>query len=147
MERRVIVRKPRALLVRLALGSIAGAGLLGLASVPGAAQTKDGTFSSPVRFMPRDGEVLYRSSCQACHMADAQGAAGAGVYPALARNPKLRTAKYPVFLVVNGTRAMPPFGDQMDDEQVAAVVNYLRSHFGNDYKDTVSAADVKAARH
>ena len=52
-----------------------------------------------------------------------------------------------MFLVVNGTRAMPPFGDQMDDEQVAAVVNYLRSHFGNDYKDTVSAADVKAARH
>jgi len=97
--------------------------------------------------MPRDGEVLYRSSCQACHMAEGQGAAGAGVYPALARNPKLRTAKYPVFLVVNGTRAMPPFGGQMDDEQIAAVVNYLRSHFGNDYKDTVSAADVNAARH
>ena len=142
-----MMESPRALLVRFALGSLAGACLLGFATVPGAAQAKDGTFSSPARFMPRDGEVLYRSSCQACHMAEGQGAAGAGVYPALARNPKLRTAKYPVFLVVNGTRAMPPFGGQMDDEQIAAVVNYLRSHFGNDYKDTVSAADVKAARH
>ena len=142
-----MMESPRALLVRFALGSLAGACLLGFATVPGAAQAKDGTFSSPARFMPRDGEVLYRSSCQACHMAEGQGASGAGVYPALARNPKLRTAKYPVFLVVNGTRAMPPFGDQMDDEQVAAVVNYLRSHFGNDYKDTVSAADVNAARH
>ncbi len=142
-----MMESPRALLVRFALGSLAGACLLGFATVPGAAQAKDGTFSSPARFMPRDGEVLYRSSCQACHMAEGQGASGAGVYPALARNPKLRTAKYPVFLVVNGTRAMPPFGGQMDDEQIAAVVNYLRSHFGNDYKDTVSAADVNAARH
>src|SRR6185436_5545168 len=142
-----MMESPRALLVRFALGSLAGACLLGFATVPGAAQAKDGTFSSPARFMPRDGEVLYRSSCQACHMAEGQGASGAGVYPALARNSKLRTAKYPVFLVVNGTRAMPPFGGQMDDEQIAAVVNYLRSHFGNDYKDTVSAADVNAARH
>jgi hypothetical protein len=48
-----MMESPRALLVRLALGSLAGACLLGLASVPGSAQAKDGTFSSPVRFMPR----------------------------------------------------------------------------------------------
>ena len=42
---------------------------------------------------------------------------------------------------------MPPFGRQLDDEQVAAVVNYVRTHFGNDYRDNVSAADVKAARN
>jgi mono/diheme cytochrome c family protein len=34
----------------------------------------------------------------------------------------------------------------MSDDQVAAVVNYLRTHFGNDYKDAVSAEDVKAVR-
>ena len=26
---------------------------------------------------------------------------------------------------------MPPFGAMMSDDQVAAVVNYLRTHFGN----------------
>ncbi len=41
---------------------------------------------------------------------------------------------------------MPPFGPMMNDEQVAAVVNYVRTHLGNDYKDAVSAADVKSAR-
>lgn len=141
-----MAKLPRARSLRIALGSVLSGCVLGLASVTGVAQLKDGTFSSPTRFVPRDGEVLYRSSCQACHMAEGQGAAGAGTYPALAGNAKLRTAKYPVFLVVNGTRAMPPFGDQMDDEQIAAVVNYLRTHFGNAYTDAVSPADVKAAR-
>jgi mono/diheme cytochrome c family protein len=41
---------------------------------------------------------------------------------------------------------MPPFGALLDDEQVAAVVNYVRSHFGNSYWDRLSPADVKAAR-
>ena len=31
----------------------------------------------------------------------------------------------------------------MSDDQVAAVVNYLRTHFGNDYQDEVTAEDVK----
>jgi mono/diheme cytochrome c family protein len=34
----------------------------------------------------------------------------------------------------------------MSDDQVAAVVNYVRTHFGNDYADTAAAADVKSAR-
>ena len=34
----------------------------------------------------------------------------------------------------------------MSDQQVADVINYVRTHFGNDYRDTVSAAAVKAAR-
>jgi len=48
--------------------------------------------------------------------------------------------------VVNGSKGMPPFGALLDDEQVAAVVNYVRSHFGNSYPDTVSSADVRSAR-
>ena len=31
-------------------------------------------------------------------------------------------------------------------QQIAAVVNYVRTHFGNDYGDAVTAADVRAAR-
>ena len=41
---------------------------------------------------------------------------------------------------------MPGFGDMMTDGQVAAVVNYLRTHFGNSYADTVTAKDVKDTR-
>ena len=110
------------------------------------AQSSDGSFMSSRRFMQRDGEVIYRTVCQGCHMAEAQGAFGAGAYPALANNPKLAVSGYPVLVVVNGSKGMPPFGALLDDEQVAAVVNYVRSHFGNSYPDSVSLEDVKAAR-
>jgi mono/diheme cytochrome c family protein len=32
------------------------------------------------------------------------------------------------------------------DQQIADVVNYVRTHFGNNYKDKVTPADVKSAR-
>ena len=41
---------------------------------------------------------------------------------------------------------MPPVGQMMSDQQAADVINYVRTHFGNEYRDEVSAADVKAAR-
>jgi len=50
-------------------------------------------------------------------------------------------------MVIHGRRAMPPFGDMMNDAQIAAVVNYLRTHFGNNYTDAVTAQDVSDARH
>jgi mono/diheme cytochrome c family protein len=53
-------------------------------------------------------------------MAEAQGAVGAGAYPALADDPKLAAAGYQV--LVNGSKGMPAFGALLDDEQVAAVV-------------------------
>jgi mono/diheme cytochrome c family protein len=34
----------------------------------------------------------------------------------------------------------------MSDEQVAAVVNYVRTHFGNHYGDAVTAEDVRPIR-
>jgi mono/diheme cytochrome c family protein len=108
--------------------------------------SSDGSFMSPQRFMQRDGQVIYHTVCQGCHMPDAQGAVGAGAYPALAKDPKLAEAEYPVLVVVNGSKGMPPFGKLLDDEQVAAVVNYVRSHFGNSYPDSVSPADVGSAR-
>jgi mono/diheme cytochrome c family protein len=110
------------------------------------AQSSDGSFISPQHFMQRDGEVIYRTVCQGCHMPNAQGAVGAGAYPALAGDAKLAEAEYPVLVVVNGSKGMPPFGLLLGDEQIAAVVNYVRSHFGNSYPDSVSPADVKAGR-
>ncbi len=135
------------MLTRIVIRALLLGVLLAGASVsPAVAQTAEGSFSNPSRFVPRDGATLYRTSCQACHMAAGEGASGAGTYPALAKNVKLRTARYPVFVVTNGQKGMPPFGPMMDDEQIAAVVNFIRSNLGNDYKDVVGAADVKAIR-
>lgn len=108
--------------------------------------TSSSIFSSGYTFEEKDGESLYRGACQGCHMSDARGATGAGTYPALAANPRLAAKQYPVALVVNGSRGMPGFGRVLSDEQVAAVVNYVRTHFSNSYPDTVAPADVKALR-
>ena len=104
------------------------------------------SFSSPYRILLRDGQAIYEDLCQGCHMPGGQGAVGAGFYPALAHDEKLATAGYAVSVVAGGMNAMPPMNFMLDDEQIAAVVNYVRTHFGNDYGDAVTAADVKAAR-
>ena len=103
-------------------------------------------FSPAFRFTEQGGEQLFANVCQGCHMPDGKGAAGAGTYPSLAGNKNLEAGGYPVYVVVRGQRAMPSFGAMMSDDQVAAVVNYLRTHFGNDYKDAVTAEDVKVVR-
>jgi mono/diheme cytochrome c family protein len=103
-------------------------------------------FTDPAHFPQKDGEALFRSICQGCHMPDAKGAKGAGMYPALAGNANLEAAGYPLTVVVHGRKGMPAFGNYLNDAQVAAVVNYVRGHFGNGYQDAVSAEDVKAVR-
>lgn len=106
----------------------------------------DGAFVSPFRFSEPDGEKIYRRVCAGCHMPDAKGAKGAGFYPALASNPKLQASGYPTMVVVHGLNGMPPFADAMTDQQIADVINYVRTHFGNRYRDAVKPADVKAVR-
>lgn len=108
--------------------------------------TSSTIFSSGYTFEEQDGDSLYKGICQGCHMPDAVGATGAGTYPALTANPRLAAKQYPMVLVVNGSRAMPGFGRTLSDAQVAAVVNYVRTHFGNDYPDTVAPAEVQALR-
>jgi mono/diheme cytochrome c family protein len=102
--------------------------------------------NSGFRFGETTGEALYANICQACHMPNGNGATGAGTYPALAGNQNLAAAGYSVIVVLHGLRGMPPIGYFMTDDQVAAVVNYVRTHFGNNYPDTVTAAEVNAAR-
>ena len=105
----------------------------------------------------RSGEDIYLHICQACHMPDGKGAQGAGTYPALAGNPRLESAQYTATTVFFGRRNMPHFGPQpglgafeefvvvhLDDAEIAAVVNYVRSHFDNHYTDELTAADVAA---
>lgn len=93
-----------------------------------------------------DGEQLYTHICQACHMPAGQGAIGAGAYPALAHNPKLAAGAYPVVMVLHGRGGMPAIGQFLTDAQVALVVNYVRTHLGNQYTDAITADQVKAMR-
>lgn len=101
------------------------------------------------------GEQIYTQICQGCHMPEGRGAEGAGRYPTLAGNPALASTDYVIVTVLNGRRNMPAFKPienfefffgptSLDDQQIAEVVNYIRTHFGNDYAQTVSAADVAA---
>jgi mono/diheme cytochrome c family protein len=92
------------------------------------------------------GEALYKGICQGCHMADARGAAGAGAYPALAGNAHLADGAYVARMVLKGRNGMPGLGDNLSDQQVADVANYVQTHFGNRFKGAVKAADVKALR-
>jgi mono/diheme cytochrome c family protein len=130
----------------------AAAVVLGLALISRAAHADEESRSRPpalspgFRFTESTGEELFASACQGCHMPDGKGAVGAGTYPSLAKDSNLEAGSYPVHVVVRGQRAMPPVGAMMSDAQVAAVVNYVRTHFGNQYRDDVSADDVKLAR-
>jgi len=139
------LRLPSLFAIASALCCLAG-------SMPAAAETDEpplsppGPLFSPGRFAYADGATVYRGICQGCHMADARGAEGAGHYPALAANPKLASAPYPVLTVLRGRRGMPELGIYLSDTQVAEVVNYVRSHFGNSYTDVVTTADVAKLR-
>ena len=93
---------------------------------------------------PVTGEQVYQQVCQACHMADAKGGKGAAAIPALAKNPKLAEAGYPIGMVIQGRGAMPSLTDLLSPAQIAAVVTYVRTHFGNTYRTPVKEADVKA---
>jgi len=129
------------------LGLIAATALFSAIAAQGALADSAGvTFSQGNNFTEKTGQELYANVCAACHMSKGQGAVGAGHYPALAKNENLSSGDYPVYVLLHGLKSMPPLGQMMSDEQVAAVVNYVRTNFGNDYKDAVTAEMVKDAR-
>ncbi|KJC46825.1 hypothetical protein UP09_11245 [Bradyrhizobium sp. LTSP885] len=134
-------------MTRASISAVAALTLLSATAATGQDNASRRTFSSGYRFVEMTGEELFANVCQGCHMPDATGATGAGTYPSLAGNKTLEAGSYPIFLIVNGRRGMPAFGDMMNDGQVAAVVNYVRTHFGNDFQDAVTAKDVQDARH
>jgi len=104
------------------------------------------SMSGPTTFKQQDGAALFQAICQGCHMPNAQGAIGAGAYPALAHNERLAAAAYPLITVLKGRKGMPSLASYLSDAQVAAVVNYVRTHFDNAYPDLVSQEMVANAR-
>jgi mono/diheme cytochrome c family protein len=120
------------------------------------AQSSDSVLYTRDTLKNANGEAIFRNICQGCHMPDAKGATGAGTYPALAGNPKLVSAQYMAAVVLFGRHDMPSFvtkpsagesfagGTMLSDAQIADVINYVRTHFGNHYTDSITADDIKA---
>jgi mono/diheme cytochrome c family protein len=129
------------------------------AAMATAAGADDNSVMSTTGLGKVGGAEVYGHICQGCHMPDAQGAAGAGHYPKLAGDPALVSWQYVALTVLHGKNGMPAFGQQptgeimdfalvhLSDAQVADVVNYVRSNFGNHYKDRITAEQVAALPH
>ena len=115
--------------------------------------------NSAATMSSESGAQIYQHICQGCHMAQAQGAKGAAAYPKLANNVALTAWQYVALTVLNGRSAMPAFGTPsgqvgggpriaiLSDAQIAAVTNYVRTHFGNRYRDVVTAAQIAPLPH
>ena len=85
-----------------------------------------------------DGAAIFSAQCSACHQANGQGIPGA--FPPLAASEwMLADAAIPVAIVHDGLQgeievagnqyqgAMPRFGGQLSDAELAAVLSYARS--------------------
>ncbi|HVN69279.1 MAG TPA: cytochrome c [Candidatus Binatia bacterium] len=103
---------------------------------------------------PGDGSKIYVANCASCHQVDGKGVAG--TFPPLAGNPivtgnpanLIRIVKYGLTgpVVVEGKRfdgMMPAWHPQLSDDDLAAVLTYVRSAWGAK-AGAVTAADVAA---
>ena len=90
----------------------------------------------------RLGKTVYDASAQSCHGADGRGMPPH--YPPLAGNQSIQmeSAVNPIRMVLNGgfppgtagnpkPYGMPPFAQLLSDDEVAAVVTYIRTSWGN----------------
>jgi mono/diheme cytochrome c family protein len=88
------------------------------------------------------GKTVYDTHCALCHAGDGRGMPPD--YPPLAENPSIQmeSAVNPVRMVLNGgfppataenpmPYGMPPFAQTLSDDEVAAVVTYIRAAWGN----------------
>jgi cytochrome c oxidase subunit II len=96
-----------------------------------------------------DGEKVYARSCAACHQANGQGVAGA--FPALAHGA-ITTGPLAghIDIVMNGSKknpAMAAWKHQLSDLEIAAVITYERSAFGNTAGDIVQPSQIASARN
>lgn len=103
-----------------------------------------------------DGAVVYITNCSSCHQTNGEGVPGA--FPPLAGNPAVTGNPVAVIaivkhgiggkIVVNASAysgIMPPWAGLISDEDIAAVVTYIRSSWHN-RASPVSLADVRAVR-
>jgi mono/diheme cytochrome c family protein len=102
-----------------------------------------------------DGQKLYRRHCLSCHQADGYGVPN--MQPAITGGAWVQGGAQALALFVltggfdsaqrkesESHNVMPPFR-QLSDEDLAAILTYIREKFGQG-APAVSAADVAAAR-
>lgn len=91
-----------------------------------------------------DGKSLYMDNCSACHQVSGKGVKGA--FPALAGSPLVQgPPKVVITTVLNGRAGMPAFKDDINDADLAAILTYARSTWGNK-GSVIKPAEVAAAR-
>lgn len=76
------------------------------------------------------GSEIYGTACAMCHQPAGQGMPPA--FPALAGNDYLANLDSLVGTIRDGREAMPPFS-YFSDEELAAVITYIRNSWGNDF--------------
>ncbi|MDE2481078.1 MAG: cytochrome c [bacterium] len=99
-----------------------------------------------------DGAKVYETNCSSCHQA--QGTGLAGSFPPLAGNPVVTgDAKQVIHILKYGLNGkiqvaghtyngmMPAWGQSLSNADIAAVVTYIRSSWGNK-ASAVTEADV-----
>ena len=102
------------------------------------------------------GKAIYADRCSACHVGNGEGVDG--LFPKLAKAPLVNGADAAsmIRVVLAGSRAgatdaaptapaMPSFGWNLSDENIADVVTYVRNSWGN-AAPAVSAGEVKDLR-
>ncbi len=103
-----------------------------------------------------DGEEIYMTRCMSCHQAAGQGING--VFPPLDGSEWVTGDKGRLIrIVLQGltgevvvkdatySGSMPPWNAFLNDEQIAAVLTYIRSAWNNE-ADAVTPAEVTAVR-
>lgn len=106
--------------------------------------------------MMKTGAALYKDQCASCHLINGEGVPR--VYPPLVNNPAItmRNPVNPIRMVLNGgfppstegnprPYGMPPFHQELNNDQVAAVVTFIRRSWGNTATAT-TAAEVARSR-
>jgi len=93
------------------------------------------------------GQEVYSTFCVACHQVDGQGIPGA--FKPLVGSPiTTGPVENHITTVMNGVAgtAMAPFGGQLSDVDIAAVITYERNAWGNDSGELVQPATITALR-
>jgi len=101
--------------------------------------------------LKKRGEQVYAKNCVACHQATGKGMPPA--FPPLDGSPVVTGPKQKQIDTVlhgvlkNGTpTAMAPFGKQLSDTEIAAVITFTRNNWGNKTGEAIQPAEVKALR-
>lgn len=122
------------------------------ATATGSSGNKDGgSGSSDDVASGLDGSKLYAQTCAVCHQTNGEGIPGA--FPSLAGSDVVNDEDHEklITIIIEGYSElpeyapMPPFGDQLTDEEIAAIATHERSSWGND-APAVSEEDVKKIR-